>query len=86
MQTQSEVMQATMLARSEVEFFASGLQLRKQPNLTPKEPYIYHWASTMNPDVILYGFTMASIALLLCESLHIPIIGMLNHKFQKNNP
>eukprot|EP01126_Amoeba_proteus_P060900 TRINITY_DN8113_c0_g1_i7.p1 TRINITY_DN8113_c0_g1~~TRINITY_DN8113_c0_g1_i7.p1 ORF type:complete len:703 (-),score=134.12 TRINITY_DN8113_c0_g1_i7:172-2280(-) len=64
MQTQSEMMQATMLARSEVEFF-------------PSEPYIYHWASTMKPDVILYGFTMASIALLLSESLNIPIIGFI---------
>eukprot|EP01127_Copromyxa_protea_P014440 TRINITY_DN4019_c0_g1_i2.p1 TRINITY_DN4019_c0_g1~~TRINITY_DN4019_c0_g1_i2.p1 ORF type:complete len:1029 (+),score=204.55 TRINITY_DN4019_c0_g1_i2:415-3087(+) len=64
MQTQSEVMQATMLARSEVEFFGS-------------EPYIYHWASVMKPDAIIYGFTMASIALLLCEALHIPIIGFI---------
>eukprot|EP01126_Amoeba_proteus_P016368 TRINITY_DN17574_c0_g2_i1.p1 TRINITY_DN17574_c0_g2~~TRINITY_DN17574_c0_g2_i1.p1 ORF type:complete len:281 (-),score=51.77 TRINITY_DN17574_c0_g2_i1:12-854(-) len=63
-QIQSELVQAALLARSEAEFFVS-------------EPLFYHWASTMHPDLIIYGFTMTSIAVILSEALRIPILGFI---------
>uniref|UniRef100_A0A7S1ISJ4 C2 domain-containing protein n=1 Tax=Eutreptiella gymnastica TaxID=73025 RepID=A0A7S1ISJ4_9EUGL len=62
--SKSEVMQMVMLSRGEVEFMKS-------------EPAIYYWAQTLRPDCIVFGFTMASIALTVGQSLNIPIIGFI---------
>eukprot|EP00997_Jenningsia_sp_PLL12_P006415 NODE_295_length_1952_cov_59.615344_g246_i0.p2 GENE.NODE_295_length_1952_cov_59.615344_g246_i0~~NODE_295_length_1952_cov_59.615344_g246_i0.p2 ORF type:complete len:493 (-),score=139.37 NODE_295_length_1952_cov_59.615344_g246_i0:131-1609(-) len=64
MQSKSELMQATMLARSEAEFFDS-------------EPALMHWAAMMRPQVIIFGFTMASLAHMASEYLRIPILGFV---------
>eukprot|EP00667_Euglena_gracilis_P004177 EG_transcript_4196 len=64
MNSKSELMQAMMLSRSEAEFFRS-------------ESAVFHWAKTMRPDVIVYGFTLANIAMIASEALQIPIIGFL---------
>jgi sterol 3beta-glucosyltransferase len=64
MNTTSEVMQMAMLGRAEREFF-------------PSEPAIYHWAKTMKPDALCYGFTMANIAMIASEVLGIPLIGFV---------
>ena len=45
MSSKSELMQSMMLSRSEAEFFGS-------------EPTIFHWADTMRPDGLIYGFTV----------------------------
>lgn len=55
---------ALMLARSEVEFF-------------PSEGCFYHWAFEENPDFIVFGFTLVHVAMILSESLRIPIVGFL---------
>jgi UDP:flavonoid glycosyltransferase YjiC (YdhE family) len=64
MNSKSEVIQALMLSRTEVEFF-------------PSEGAIHYWAKTLMPDAIIFGFTLANIALMCSESLQIPIIGFL---------
>eukprot|EP00906_Rhabdomonas_costata_P035107 RCo049347 len=64
MNTSTEIMQALMLSRSEAEFFAS-------------EPAMFHWASTLKPDVVIFGFTVANIALIVHEALGIPIVGFV---------
>ena len=64
MSSKSEVMQALMLSRSEKEFFSS-------------EPAIFHWAEVLRPQGIVYGFTMANIAMICSEALHIPIVGFI---------
>ena len=53
-----------MLSRSEAEFFGS-------------EPAIYYYAETLKPDGIVYGFTLANIAMICAESLRIPIVGFI---------
>eukprot|EP00930_Biecheleria_cincta_P096987 TRINITY_DN88747_c0_g1_i1.p1 TRINITY_DN88747_c0_g1~~TRINITY_DN88747_c0_g1_i1.p1 ORF type:complete len:718 (+),score=86.07 TRINITY_DN88747_c0_g1_i1:59-2212(+) len=63
-QNAGDLLQMVMLSRSETEFF-------------PSEPAFYHWASTMQPDVLFFGFTVTHIALILSESLHIPVIGFI---------
>lgn len=57
-------MQEIMLAFSEREFFDS-------------EPPLYYWAKVMKPDYLMFGFTLASIAMIISESLQIPIIGFI---------
>jgi hypothetical protein len=64
MANRSELLQAAMLAHSEAEFFAS-------------EPLIFHWAQTLKPDLLIFGFTMANIAMIISESLKIPLIGFI---------
>eukprot|EP00668_Euglena_longa_P006946 GGOE01008296.1.p1 GENE.GGOE01008296.1~~GGOE01008296.1.p1 ORF type:complete len:640 (-),score=129.34 GGOE01008296.1:603-2477(-) len=60
----SEGMQAFMLSRSEMEFFDSA-------------PAMIHWAKKLQPDVLIYGFTMPHIALMISELLKIPMIGFI---------
>jgi hypothetical protein len=57
-------MQTAMLARSEREFFDS-------------EPVLFFWAKEMRPDALIYGFTMANMALIISEALNIPILGFI---------
>eukprot|EP00993_Chasmostoma_nieuportense_P007578 NODE_851_length_1811_cov_8.114014_g796_i0.p1 GENE.NODE_851_length_1811_cov_8.114014_g796_i0~~NODE_851_length_1811_cov_8.114014_g796_i0.p1 ORF type:complete len:434 (+),score=118.99 NODE_851_length_1811_cov_8.114014_g796_i0:432-1733(+) len=64
MGSSSELLQAAMLARAECEFYDS-------------EPLLFHWALTMKPDLLIYGFTMASVAVLLSEALHLPLLGFI---------
>mmetsp|Transcript_49198 Transcript_49198/g.73149 ORF Transcript_49198/g.73149 Transcript_49198/m.73149 type:complete len:699 (+) Transcript_49198:42-2138(+) len=61
---QTDNMQKIFLARSEYEFFNS-------------EPAVFHWASTLKPDYLIYGFTMASLAMIASEALNIPLIGFI---------
>mmetsp|Transcript_23053 Transcript_23053/g.50293 ORF Transcript_23053/g.50293 Transcript_23053/m.50293 type:complete len:726 (-) Transcript_23053:2565-4742(-) len=63
-QMKSDTLQKIMLSRSEVEFFNS-------------EPAIYYYAKEMKPDVIVYGFTMVTIAMIVSEALKIPLIGFV---------
>ncbi|CAJ1410011.1 unnamed protein product [Effrenium voratum] len=60
----SDALQALMLSRSEVEFF-------------PSEGCVYHWAKTERPDFIVFGFTMTHIAMIVSESLRIPLVGFV---------
>eukprot|EP00667_Euglena_gracilis_P005543 EG_transcript_5587 len=62
--SKSEFMQAMMLARSEIEFFDSA-------------PIMVHWARKLQPHLLVYGFTLPSIAIIISELLHIPIIGFI---------
>ena len=64
MNSKSDTMQALMLSRSEVEFFGC-------------EPAVFYWAKTMRPDVMIYGFTVASVAMVCSEALSIPAIGFI---------
>mmetsp|Transcript_2467 Transcript_2467/g.4774 ORF Transcript_2467/g.4774 Transcript_2467/m.4774 type:complete len:1014 (+) Transcript_2467:114-3155(+) len=57
-------MQHMMLAMSEAEFFAS-------------EPPTYYWAKSMKPDYLMFGFTMASVAMIVSEALGIPLMGFI---------
>jgi sterol 3beta-glucosyltransferase len=61
---QSELMQIAMLARTEREFFAS-------------EPIMYYWCDMLRPDALVYGFTMANIAMILSEKFQIPCVGFI---------
>ena len=61
---QTNVMQNIFLARSEVEFF-------------PSEPAIFHWAQSMKPDYLMFGFTMATVTAIVSEALKIPIMGFV---------
>jgi len=61
---ESDTMQHIMLGNSEKEFFDS-------------EPAFHYWARSMNPDAIMFGFTLPSIAMIVSESLNIPIIGFI---------
>eukprot|EP01126_Amoeba_proteus_P066699 TRINITY_DN9707_c0_g1_i2.p1 TRINITY_DN9707_c0_g1~~TRINITY_DN9707_c0_g1_i2.p1 ORF type:complete len:565 (-),score=112.25 TRINITY_DN9707_c0_g1_i2:19-1527(-) len=63
-QLQSGFAQATMLALAEAEFF-------------PSEPLLYYWAQTMKPNLIIYSFTLCSLAILIGESIGIPILGFI---------
>ncbi|CAE7437843.1 ATG26 [Symbiodinium natans] len=58
----SDTLQALMLSRSEVEFFSS-------------EGCCYYWAKKERPDFIVFGFTLTHIAMIISESLEIPIVG-----------
>lgn len=60
----SMLLQLAMLGHSEREFFDS-------------EPMFYYWCRSLRPDVILFGFTTTHIAMILSESLEIPLIGFL---------
>ena len=60
----ADLLQVAILARSEREFFDA-------------EPAYHYWASLMQPDVLLFGFTTMNIAMILSESLRIPMIGFL---------
>eukprot|EP00667_Euglena_gracilis_P001782 EG_transcript_1782 len=62
--SKSELMQAFMLARSEMEFFDSA-------------PAMIYWARNLRPDVLIYGFTMPHIALMISELFKIPMIGFI---------
>mmetsp|Transcript_17964 Transcript_17964/g.29140 ORF Transcript_17964/g.29140 Transcript_17964/m.29140 type:complete len:977 (+) Transcript_17964:168-3098(+) len=61
---QSGAMQHLMLAMSEREFFDS-------------EPPLYYWAKTMKPDYLMFGFTLASVAMIISEALKLPLIGFV---------
>eukprot|EP01126_Amoeba_proteus_P066698 TRINITY_DN9707_c0_g1_i1.p1 TRINITY_DN9707_c0_g1~~TRINITY_DN9707_c0_g1_i1.p1 ORF type:complete len:483 (-),score=97.81 TRINITY_DN9707_c0_g1_i1:481-1854(-) len=67
-QLQSGFAQATMLALAEAEFF-------------PSEPLLYYWAQTMKPNLIIYSFTLCSLAILIGESIGIPILGFFPFSF-----
>ncbi|GBG24283.1 Sterol 3-beta-glucosyltransferase [Hondaea fermentalgiana] len=60
----STAMQLAMLGHSEREFFDS-------------EPMFHYWCRALRPDVVMFGFTTAHIAMILSESLRIPIIGFM---------
>eukprot|EP00668_Euglena_longa_P041584 GGOE01054745.1.p1 GENE.GGOE01054745.1~~GGOE01054745.1.p1 ORF type:complete len:641 (+),score=129.55 GGOE01054745.1:66-1988(+) len=62
--SKSELMQAFMLARSEMEFFDSA-------------PAMIYWARNLRPNVLIYGFTMPHIALMISELFKIPMIGFI---------
>ncbi|CEO97581.1 Glycosyltransferase family 28 N-terminal domain-containing protein [Plasmodiophora brassicae] len=62
--TKSAVVQGLILARSEMEFFSS-------------EPIMFWWAEQMAPDALVYGFTVASIAMIISEKLQIPMLGFV---------
>jgi len=61
---QTNVMQSLFLSRAEVTFFSS-------------EPAVYYWAQQLKPDFLIYGFTMASISMIVSEALSIPLVGFL---------
>eukprot|EP00588_Corethron_pennatum_P029796 CAMPEP_0194317800 /NCGR_PEP_ID=MMETSP0171-20130528/14523_1 /TAXON_ID=218684 /ORGANISM="Corethron pennatum, Strain L29A3" /LENGTH=714 /DNA_ID=CAMNT_0039074521 /DNA_START=78 /DNA_END=2225 /DNA_ORIENTATION=+ len=61
---QTNTMQKLMLSRSEMEFFGS-------------EPAVFYWAKKLKPELLLYGFTMASITTVVSEALKIPLIGFM---------
>eukprot|EP00548_Thalassiothrix_antarctica_P019250 CAMPEP_0194188208 /NCGR_PEP_ID=MMETSP0154-20130528/54107_1 /TAXON_ID=1049557 /ORGANISM="Thalassiothrix antarctica, Strain L6-D1" /LENGTH=759 /DNA_ID=CAMNT_0038908475 /DNA_START=32 /DNA_END=2311 /DNA_ORIENTATION=- len=61
---QTNAMQRLFLSRSEVEFFHS-------------EPALYYWAKKLQPSLLIYGFTMASVATVISETLKIPLIGFI---------
>jgi len=56
--------QIIMLARAEREFFDS-------------EPAFHYWAQTLRPDVIMFGFNTANLAMIVSESLKIPVVGFI---------
>eukprot|EP00931_Biecheleriopsis_adriatica_P087398 TRINITY_DN61880_c0_g1_i1.p1 TRINITY_DN61880_c0_g1~~TRINITY_DN61880_c0_g1_i1.p1 ORF type:complete len:787 (+),score=108.85 TRINITY_DN61880_c0_g1_i1:337-2361(+) len=58
----SDTLQALMLSRSEVEFF-------------PSEGCFWHWANQEKPDFIVFGFTLTHVAMIISESLRVPIVG-----------
>mmetsp|Transcript_74983 Transcript_74983/g.219646 ORF Transcript_74983/g.219646 Transcript_74983/m.219646 type:complete len:802 (+) Transcript_74983:76-2481(+) len=70
----SDALQALILSRSEVEFF-------------PSEGCMYHWATrgedgellpfSARPDFIVFGVTTMHIAMILSETLEIPIVGFI---------
>lgn len=60
----SEMLQALMLSRSEVEFF-------------PSEGCFHYWANLIRPDFIVYGFPLIHVAMILSETLQIPIVGFI---------
>jgi len=60
----SDMLQAVILARSEIQFFRS-------------EPLMFHWAEQMKPDLLIFGFTVTNIALIISEALNIPLIGFI---------
>jgi len=60
----SGTMQHLMLAFSEREFFDS-------------ETACFYFAKTMKPDFLMFGFTMASIAMIISEALRIPLLGFI---------
>eukprot|EP00667_Euglena_gracilis_P004023 EG_transcript_4038 len=62
--SKSELMQALMLSRSEMEFFDSA-------------PALMHWAKTLRPNVLIFGFTMTHIAMMISELLQIPMVGFI---------
>jgi len=64
MHLESDVMQHIMLANSEREFFDS-------------EPAMYYWAKTLKPDYLMFGFTLANVAMIISESLKIPLAGFV---------
>lgn len=64
MKHESELMQLAMLARSEREFFMS-------------EPAMYYWCQQLQPDCLVYGFTMVNIAMILSEVFKIPCCGFV---------
>lgn len=49
-----------------------------QAEFFQSENAIYHWAKAMQPDAIIFGFTLTNIAMICSESLGIPIVGALN--------
>eukprot|EP00669_Euglena_mutabilis_P010882 TRINITY_DN5584_c0_g1_i1.p1 TRINITY_DN5584_c0_g1~~TRINITY_DN5584_c0_g1_i1.p1 ORF type:complete len:396 (+),score=141.17 TRINITY_DN5584_c0_g1_i1:759-1946(+) len=53
-----------MQSRGEAEFFGS-------------EEAVHHWARELRPDALVYGFTMAHVAMIVSESLGIPMVGFL---------
>jgi len=59
----STALQFAMLGHSEREFFDS-------------EPAFHYWCQLLRPDVILFGFPVANLAMVLSESLGIPLIGL----------
>jgi len=61
---ESPSIQHVMMAYAELEFIDS-------------EPAIYHFAETLRPDYLLFGFTMTHVAMIISESLKIPLLGMI---------
>lgn len=64
MQHKSELMQVSMLARCEGEFFDS-------------EPILFHWAKELRPDLLIYGFTLTNVAMIISEAQNIPMMGFV---------
>ncbi|CAK8986148.1 Transmembrane protein 65 [Durusdinium trenchii] len=60
----SSLMQHLMMAYSEAEFFDS-------------EPTIYHWAKTLRPNLLIFGFTLAHVAMNVSSALGIPLMGLI---------
>jgi len=68
-----DALQALMFSRSEVEFF-------------PSEGCIHHWARVERPDFIVFGFTLVHVAMIISESLQIPIVGFIFQWTQEIEP
>ena len=64
MKLESEAMNMIMLSRSEAQFFSS-------------EPALYYWAQRDKPDLLMFGFTMAAVAMTVSEALKIPLLGFI---------
>ena len=64
MQCKMDLMQATMMARGEAEFF-------------PSIHVCVHWAEVLQPSLIVFGFTMATIAAIASEKYGIPVVGFI---------
>lgn len=68
--SKSELLQMAMLAWSEFEFFDS-------------EAVIYYWLERMlnddvnKPSLIVFGFTLTSIAMIMSETFHLPMLGFI---------
>jgi len=60
----SELIQATMMARAEGEFFDS-------------EPIFYKTAQDMKPELLIFGFTIVNVAMIVSQALKIPLMGFI---------
>lgn len=61
---ESEAMNMIMLSRSEAQFFSS-------------EPALYYWTKKEKPDLLMFGFTMAAVAMTVSEALKVPLLGFI---------
>uniref|UniRef100_A0A7S3PHE7 FYVE-type domain-containing protein n=2 Tax=Aplanochytrium stocchinoi TaxID=215587 RepID=A0A7S3PHE7_9STRA len=61
---ESDYMNILCLSRSEAQFFSS-------------EPSIFYWTKTLKPDCLVFGFTMAAVAMTTSEALGIPLMGFV---------
>ena len=68
-----DALQALMFSRSEVEFF-------------PSEGCIHRWAREERPDFIVLGFALVHVAMIISESLQIPIVGFIFQWTQEIDP